>query len=442
MVQGIGRSIRNVLPPRGWLVVALLWLVALLNYLDRLMITTMRDPIKDAIPMTDTQFGLLTSVFLWVYGALSPFGGFLADRFGRTRVIIGSLLIWSIVTWLTGHAKSFEQLLLARMAMGISEACYIPAALALIADYHRGSTRSLATGLHMSGSYAGAALGGMGGYVAEHESWRTGFTIFGSVGVAYAVVLLLSLRDASHRAEQTEAKNDSSSAALGAFNFGKVISGLFLTPGFYMLLLLNALVGAANWVISGWLPTYLKEHFDLSLGEAGLSATGYIQFAAFAGVICGGWWADRWSRVNPNARARVSAIGFCVAGPCLFLSAASGTLPLALAGFMMYSVARGFFDANNMPMLRQLVDERYSATGYGFLNVVSCAAGGILIYAGGKLKDAQMDLNLVFRFAAAGVLVAGLLLFVLKLRKTPTSGDPAASSQTNLNLAPNRGAPQ
>src|SRR4051812_16778753 len=100
------------------------------------MITTMRDPIKESIQMTEAQFGLLTSVFLWVYGVLSPFGGYLADRFNRRSVIMVSLFVWSAVTWWTGHVHTFHELLAARALMGISEACYIPAALALIADYH------------------------------------------------------------------------------------------------------------------------------------------------------------------------------------------------------------------------------------------------------------------------------------------------------------------
>ena len=130
--------------PRGaWLVVALLFFIGALNYLDRIMITTMRSSIIDAMPMSEAQFGLLTSAFLWTYGILSPFAGFLADKFNRSRVVIVSLLVWSIVTWLTAYSKTYEQLLATRILMGVSEACYIPAALALIADYHRNTTRSL-----------------------------------------------------------------------------------------------------------------------------------------------------------------------------------------------------------------------------------------------------------------------------------------------------------
>src|SRR6185369_9989106 len=132
----------------------------------------------------------------WVYGLLSPFAGFLADRFSRSRVVLVSLFVWSLLTWLTGHAKSFEQLLVVRALMGISEAAYIPAALALIADYHRGNTRSLATGIHMTGIGVGAGLGGLGGWLAERHGWSYAFTIFGFIGVGYALVLVFALRDA------------------------------------------------------------------------------------------------------------------------------------------------------------------------------------------------------------------------------------------------------
>lgn len=401
------------LPNTAWVVVALLWLVALLNYLDRLMITTMRDPIKGDIAMTDAQFGLLTSVFLWIYGALSPLGGYLADRFSRRWVIVGSLFVWSAVTWATAHVHTFEGLLLARALMGVSEACYIPAALALIADYHRGPTRSLATGLHMSGVYAGAALGGIGGFIAEHHGWRSGFNWFGLFGVAYACLLAASLRDAN---DQTTTPKEATSNAQEEISFSKALPALFQQPAFLVLLAINALVGVANWGINGWLPTYLKEHFQLGLGSAGLSATGYIQVASFFGVLLGGVWADNWSKTQSAARAWVPAIGYCIAAPCLFLTASTDVFVIAIVGMVFFGLGRGFFDANHMPILRSITDERYSATGYGFLNFISCSAGGIMIYVGGLLKDAKVDLSLVFKISAIGLLLVGLMLFAVRSR--------------------------
>lgn len=136
VIQLPGTDTMNKVSSKAWLMVGLLCFVGCLNYLDRVIITTMRSSIVEAIPMSDAKFGLLTSVFLWVYGLLSPFAGFLADKFKRSHVIIVSLFIWSVVTWLTSHATTFEELLATRALMGISEACYIPAALALITDYH------------------------------------------------------------------------------------------------------------------------------------------------------------------------------------------------------------------------------------------------------------------------------------------------------------------
>src|SRR6187397_2512197 len=97
--------------PRAWLTVGVLWVVAALNYLDRNVITTMHDSVVKAIPMTETEYGWLTTVFLIVYGVLSPVGGFLADRFNRSRLIMVSLFVWSLLTWLTVHETTFHQMI-------------------------------------------------------------------------------------------------------------------------------------------------------------------------------------------------------------------------------------------------------------------------------------------------------------------------------------------
>ena len=398
---------------RAWTVVSLLWVVAMLNYLDRLTITTMHDSLKSDIAMTEAQFGLLTSVFLWVYAVVSPLGGFMADRFSRSRVIIGSLLVWSAVTWLTGMCHTVGQLVAARALMGVSEACYIPAALALIADYHRGPTRSLATGVHMSGVYAGAALGGIGGVMAVHLGWRASFFVFGGVGIAYAVVLVAFLRDT----DATRTAGDAQPRDSEPINLFGALKSLLAMPSYTVLLLHVSLLALAFWGINGWLPTYLKEHFSMGQGAAGMSATGYIQAASFAGIVAGGLWADRWSRTNRRGRILVPMIGFLAAAPALFMATSTSVFVLAIAGLIVFGVARGFSDANMMPILCQVADARYRATGYGFMNFCSCLVGGVMIYAGGELKDRQISLGLTFQCAAVGLFIAALLLLLIRPRR-------------------------
>lgn len=394
---------------RAWLVVGILWVVGCLNYLDRVMITTMRQSLTDAIPMTDAHFGLLTSVFLWIYGLLSPFAGFLADRFNRSRVIVISLFAWSVITWMTAHATTFNQLLLTRALMGVSEACYIPAALALIADYHRGSTRSLAIGVHMTGIMVGSAMGGLGGWIAEREGWAHAFEIFGLVGVGFTVIAALFLRDSPRESHQA-----SGTAAPEAVGLGAALRSLFSNRGYLFALAYWGLLGLAGWAVVGWMPTYLTEHFKLSQGAGGLSATGYYQTAALVGVLLGGIWADRWARTNPLGRIYVPLLGLLIAAPGILLASTINWLPLALAGLVIFGLAKAFSDSNMMPILCMVSNPKYRATGYGFLNLFSCVVGGVTIYAGGMLRDAHVDVSRVFQFAAASVLVCAVLLAAIR----------------------------
>ena len=402
-------------PTYPWLLVALLWVVAFLNYFDRILINSMRDAIVSAFTLTDAQFGLLTSVFLWSYGILSPFGGFLADKYSRKLMIVFSVFVWSVVTLWTGLAFSFHEMLIARTLMGVSEACYVPAALALITDYHRDRTRSLATGLHMSGLYAGLAFGGIGGYFAEWWGWRYGFQFFGLFGILYSLVLIFFLKD------RKMLPDESSSGNINELKSGITILDsirkLFSKRSFIMILIFFAVYGMVNWLIYGWLPTFLKDHFHLDPGKAGISATGYIQIGSFAGVILGGILADRWSRSNIMGRLYVIIIGFTVGAPFLFLMSSTQVFAFAILGMILYGLARGFSDSNLMPVLRQIVDNRYIASSYGFLNFLSTIIGGGMVYVAGALRDAKIDLSIAYQIMAVVMLFAAWSLLAVKIKK-------------------------
>jgi len=394
---------RSRTPAYAWAVVAMLWPVAMLNYLDRQMVSTIRASIRADIPSigTDQAFGTLMATFMWVYAFLSPVGGYIADRFNRRWTVIGSLFVWSAVTYLTGHAQTYNQMLWLRGLMGVSEAFYIPAALALIADFHTGPTRARAVGVHQSGIYAGLALGGIGGYIAQTSSWRNCFTWFGAVGVCYAVVLTFTLRDAP--AADTGSKP--------RVVVGETLRALWSQPAFWILVLYFTLPAIAGWVTKNWLPTYLADTFKLKEGRAGLSATGYIQIASFAGVLLGGAIADAWMRATPRGRIYTSALGTLLLVPALLGLGYAWSLGAAIAAMLLFGIGWGFFDCNNMPILCQIARPEHRATGYGFMNLVSISVGAGTTIVLGWMRDEGISFSIAFAISAAvALLSAGLIL--------------------------------
>ena len=400
----------------AWIVVALLWPVAMLNYLDRQMVSTIRASIRADIPSiaNDQDFGTLMAVFMGVYAFLSPVGGFVADKFNRRWTVIGSLGVWSAVTWLTGQATTYSQLLCFRALMGISEAFYIPAALALIADFHTGGTRARAVGIHQSGIYAGLALGGVGGYIAQTSSWRNCFTWFGLAGVAYAVVLMLALRDAAKPPAEAGGGPVKPSVTVS-----ETLSALWLQPAFWILVIYFTLPAIAGWVTKNWLPTYLADTFQLREGPAGLSATGYIQLASFAGVLLGGAMADAWMRVTPRGRIYTSAVGVFLLVPALLGLGWAWSLGAAVGFMVLFGIGWGFFDCNNMPILCQIARPEHRATGNGCMNFVSISVGAGATVLLGWMRDQGIKFSVAFAASAAVALLSAGLILLIRPRPEP-----------------------
>lgn len=396
----------------AWVVVILLVPVALLNYLDRQMLATMKSSIVADIPTiaNKADWGLILGSFKWTYAVLSPFGGFIADRLSRRWVIVASLFVWSAVTWWTGYVTTFQQLITVRALMGISEAFYFPAALALITDYHAGDTRSKAVGVHQAGVYAGQILGGFAGYVADspEHGWRWAFTTFGLIGVVYALPLLAVLRDrGATTVEKAKPALDGSAASIGRDLLGNT--------NYRLLVAYFTLPAIAGWIVRDWMPDILKERLGLGQGQAGVSAVLFVQVAAIVGALVGGALADRWIRYTPRGRIFTSALGTSLFLPALFGVGNAETLTVAVAGLTLFGFGWGFFDSNNMPILCQIVRPELRATGYGIMNLVSISCGGLGDWLFGLLRDRQIPLNAIFGAFAGVALVSVLLVLLIRV---------------------------
>ncbi len=400
----------------AWLVVMLLWPVAMLNYLDRQMLAAMKTSMMNDIAgiQLEQNWGFILGSFKWVYAVFSPIGGYFADRWSRRHVISASLLIWSLVTWLTGHVSTYQELVWTRALMGISEAIYIPAALAMIADFHVGPTRSRAIGIHQTAIYVGILLGGFSGYVADEPSlgWRFAFTACGVAGVAYAFPLFIFLKNPPAREHASE--------SLSPINAGLE---LFKNPSYLLLVLYFTLPALAGWVMKDWMPAILKQQFGLSQGKAGVSAVVYVQVASLIGVALGGWLSDAWMRRNVRGRIFVSAIGMSFFLPALYGVGSAGTLAVAIGFLMFFGLGWGFFDCNNMPILCQIIRPQLRATGYGIMNMVSISFGGFADWGFGYLRDREVPLNVIFGAFSAIALLSVIVVLLIRPKESLLTGD-------------------
>lgn len=394
-----------------WIVVALLWVVALLNYMDRQMLSTMQEAMKaDIAELNKAEaFGALMAVFLWIYGIVSPFAGVVADRVSRKWLVVGSLFVWSAVTYLMGYATDFTQLYWLRALMGISEALYIPSALSLIADWHEGKSRSLAIGIHMTGLYVGQAVGGFGATIAATFSWHSTFHWFGIIGIAYSVVLALCLLD--KRKEQSKVAGPEMQTPKESIWRGLAV--VFSTWAFWVILIYFAVPSLPGWATKNWLPTLFATNLGIPMSEAGPMSTITIAASSFIGVIVGGILSDNWVKRNIRGRIYTSAIGLGMTIPALVLLG-FGHSVIAIVGAGM---GFGMFDANNMPILCQIIPARYRATAYGVMNMVGVFAGAAVTHILGKWTDGG---NLGLGFAILGCIVLLALVFQLSCLRPTT----------------------
>lgn len=403
-----------------WIVVGLLWVVALLNYMDRQMLSTMREAMQIDIAELESavNFGRLMAIFLWIYGCISPFAGAIADRISRKWLIIGSLAVWSGVTLAMGFCTTYNQIYVLRALMGISEALYIPAGLSLIADYFTGSSRSLAVGIHMTGLYLGQAVGGFGATIAAAFSWQQTFLCFGIAGVAYAALLAIMLED--RRNEKSECGPDAAEPPAKE-PVWKSFALIFSNISFWTILFFFAASSLPGWSTKNWLPTLFAESLGIPMSQAGPLSTITIAVSSFFGVLIGGSLSDNWVRKNIRGRIYTSAIGLAMMIPALVFIGLGSGLVSAIGAGVCFGVGYGMFDTNNMPILCQFISSRHRATAYGIMNMTGVFFGAVITQVLGRWAD-QGNLGLGFALMAAALGIA-LLLQLTVLRPTTDNMD-------------------
>ena len=399
-----------------WIVVGLLWIVALLNYMDRQMLSTMRDAMQIDISELESavNFGRLMAIFLWIYGLVSPFAGAIANRVSRKWLIIASLGVWSAVTTLMSFCANYNEIFWLRALMGVSEALYIPAALSLIADYHTGKSRSFAIGIHMTGLYLGQAVGGFGATLAAAFSWQQTFHWFGVIGIAYAVLLMVLLYEKRGVAQENILATPEQKIPV-LKGFGMIFSNM----AFWVILFFFASTSLPGWATKNWLPTLFADSLNTPMSQAGPISTITIALSSFLGILAGGPLSDKWVKRNVKGRVYTSAIGLAMMIPALILLGLGKGMFAAVAAGLFFGIGYGMFDTNNMPILCQFVPSKLRATAYGIMNMTGVMMGAVCTQILGKWAEGG---NLGLAFAVLGCIIAVALVAQITILN-PTTDD-------------------
>lgn len=401
------RLVKNRIGP--WLLLALLSLTFLLDYVDRQVVFDIFPLLRRDLGFSVTQLGLAGSLFTWTYSLMMPIAGRLADLVPRQRLIVMALVVWSMATLGSGCSGSATQFLWWRVAMGISESLYVPAAVSMIATAHPGPTRSRAFSIHGLAQFAGISLGGWyGGWSAEHFGWRVGFAALSSVGILYSAILAWQLRGfdrGSDREGRDKSKGDPGS--------NRASVGALLRSRCYALLCVAFLAFCGMlWMLYAWLPDYLFRSFHLSLSESGVVATLYLQVSSAAGILVGGVVGDRFGRTHPRGRLTIVVVGLIFSAPCgwgIFTAGSLWALKFCTCAFGLFA---GLVIANVFSALYDVVAPANFGLATGLLNLFGGIGGGTAILLAGMLQPAWSASRLMLMGAGASIISGGLLGFV------------------------------
>jgi MFS family permease len=382
-----------------WWMVALLFGAFALSYVDRQAAYSFFPVLKRSLGFSDTQLGLVASLFVWSYALTMPIAGRIADVVRRDRLVIASLVLWSMATLGTALSHSPIVFLGWRVVMGITESLYFPAAVGMIAVLHPGNSRSRALGIHQIAQLMGIIAGGWyGGWTAEHIGWRAGFGVLCAVGICYSLTLFGIFRRARLGSRPADATQWNG------------LGGLLRSPLYLLLSLAFFWLCAVVWIVYAWLPNFLYNRFRLSLSTSGLDATLYIQISCGVGVLGGGWLADRLVSRIPAIRLYVFGCGLMLCAPCAFAVFASSTLGEFRLWSVLFGILSGTAIANIFAGAYDVVPDQGYGLVAGMLNLIGGLSGGAATLVVGLYRNSIGTMDLTGCVAALAVVAAVVLL--------------------------------
>ncbi|MBB6048952.1 MFS transporter [Armatimonas rosea] len=358
-----------------WHVVVMLWFICFFNYADRQAISAVFPVLQKEFGFDKLQLGLIGSAFMWVYAAGAPLAGFIGDRVRRKDLILGGCVFWSFVTVTTGWCGKLWHFVTVRALEGFGETFYFPASMSLVSDYHDKTTRSRAMAAHQSSVYAGTVLGSwIGAALAERFGWRSGFYLFGGLGLVLALVLYKLLREPKRGESE---RNPNEVAPEVALPLGETLRAIFRTPVVPLLML--AFLGA-NFVATiflTWTPTFLVEKFGFKLAAAGLSGAAFIHLASAVSVPLAGLMADRLSQKRRGGRILVQAAGLLLGAGFVWGIGHATTTPLVIGAMTAFGLCKGLYDSGIFASLYDSIEPRARGTAAGIMNTVGWGGGAL-----------------------------------------------------------------
>ncbi len=339
--------------PYAYYVLTVLFIVYIFNFIDRQILAILLEPIKEDLQVSDTAMGFLTgfafAVFYTVAGL--PLAR-IADRWVRRSLIAISLATWSLMTAVSGLARNFTDLALARIGVGIGEAGASPPAHSLLSDYFPPEKRATVLALYASGIYVGVGLGfWLGGWINDAYGWRTAFFVVGFPGVLMALLVRLTIREpvrgmSEHYRTLTQRQQ---------YTLGETWRFFISIPTGRRLAFAAGLHAFVSYGLGAWIPAFFVRMHHMTPGELGGWLSWITALGGGAGTFFGGWIADRWARRQPLARIYVAFIGVVLAIPIVAASLLLKHTQWALLAYLPASICSTLWIGPTFAIAQDLV---------------------------------------------------------------------------------------